>query len=260
MTRCSVISGAGVDGSRKTDFKKPSECGEERIKKFTGVLAHIQNICGEISGSNQQGGKGGSILLKKFEEFQDHLQELQKEKSQRLNKVFEDVSIVHDICAVLGIDISAKHLVFLTSAYRLINPTMSRKLEGSKLNPRFFGSINCHNPQIRLSSFRHLAKLDNSSFILGLKQILSENDISARILRSTYPEAVEMVRATIIEYPQKLHAKLRTSFKKSSSNSMPMDYTLLQVVREYGDKIELMESDGKTRTSKEKGKRKSKER
>ncbi|GJV40486.1 hypothetical protein Tco_1418926, partial [Tanacetum coccineum] len=62
---------------------------EERIKKFTGVLAHIQNICGEISGSNQQGGKGGSILLKKFEEFQDHLQELQKEKSQRLNKVFE---------------------------------------------------------------------------------------------------------------------------------------------------------------------------
>ncbi|GKC08034.1 hypothetical protein Tco_0999644, partial [Tanacetum coccineum] len=109
-------------------------------------------------------------------------------------------------------------------------------------------------------SFRHLAKLDNSSFILGLKQILSEYDISARILRSAYPEAVEMVRATIIEYPQKLHAKLRTSFKKSSSNSMPMDYTLLQVVREYSDKIELTESDGKPRTSKKKGKRKSKER
>ncbi|GKA00279.1 3'-5' exonuclease domain-containing protein, partial [Tanacetum coccineum] len=108
-----------------------------------------------------------------------------------------------------------------------------------------------------MGSFRNLAKLDYSSFNIGLKQILSENDISTRILRSTYPEAVEMVRATIIEYPQKLHAKLQTSLKKSNSNSMPMDYTLLQVVREYGDKIELTESDGKPRTSKKKGKRKS---
>ncbi|GJZ37320.1 hypothetical protein Tco_0583511 [Tanacetum coccineum] len=27
MTRCSLKSGAGVDGSRKRDFKEPSECG-----------------------------------------------------------------------------------------------------------------------------------------------------------------------------------------------------------------------------------------
>ncbi|GJZ76610.1 basic peroxidase-like protein [Tanacetum coccineum] len=33
-------------------------------------------------------------------------------------------------------------------------------------------------------SFRNLAKLDNSSFNLGLKQILSRNDISTRILKS----------------------------------------------------------------------------
>ncbi|GKA08131.1 hypothetical protein Tco_0687462, partial [Tanacetum coccineum] len=119
------------------------------------------------------------------------------------------------------------------------------------LNPKPLPKI--HN----LGSFRNLAKLDKSSFNLGLKQILSETDISTRILRRTYPEAVEMVRATIIKYPQKLHAKLRTILKKSSSNSMPIDYTLLQVVREYGDKIELTESDGKPRTSKKKGKRKS---
>ncbi|PWA95733.1 3'-5' exonuclease domain-containing protein [Artemisia annua] len=106
-------------------------------------------------------------------------------------------------------------------------------------------------------AFRNLAKLDNSSFDLGLKQILSENDISTRILRTTYPEAVEMVRATMIEYPQKLHDELGAILRKSSSNSMPMDYTLLQVVREYGDKIVLTESDGKPRTSKKKGKSKS---
>ncbi|GKA38828.1 3'-5' exonuclease domain-containing protein [Tanacetum coccineum] len=42
-------------------------------------------------------------------------------------------------------------------------------------------------------AFRNLAKLDNSSFNLGLKQILNKNDISTRILRTTYPEAVKMV-------------------------------------------------------------------
>ncbi|PWA91475.1 microtubule-associated proteins 65-1 [Artemisia annua] len=81
---------------------------DERIKKFTDVQAQIQNICGEISGSNEQGGSvvvdESNLSLKKLEEFHDHLQELQKEKSQRLNKVLELVSIVHDICAVLGID------------------------------------------------------------------------------------------------------------------------------------------------------------
>nr|GEX33885.1 65-kDa microtubule-associated protein 1-like [Tanacetum cinerariifolium] len=81
---------------------------DERIKKFTDVLAQIQNICGEIAGSNEQGGSvvidESNLSLKKLEEFHDHLQELQKEKSQRLNKVLELVSVVHDICGVLGID------------------------------------------------------------------------------------------------------------------------------------------------------------
>ncbi|GJY62318.1 hypothetical protein Tco_0462975 [Tanacetum coccineum] len=45
-------------------------------------------------------------------------------------------------------------------------------------------------------AFRNLTKLDNSSFNLGLKHILNENDISTRILRTTYPEAVEMVIET----------------------------------------------------------------
>ncbi|GKD37029.1 ataxia telangiectasia mutated family protein, partial [Tanacetum coccineum] len=45
------------------------------------------------------------------------------------------------------------------------------------------------------SSFASCGKLDYSSFNIGLKQILSENDISTRILRSTYPEAVEMMES-----------------------------------------------------------------
>ncbi|WJX31670.1 hypothetical protein P8452_20075 [Trifolium repens] len=44
------------------------------------------------------------LTLKKLEEYQSELQELQKEKSDRLQKVFEFVSTVHDLCAVLGMD------------------------------------------------------------------------------------------------------------------------------------------------------------
>ncbi|KVI02290.1 Microtubule-associated protein, MAP65/Ase1/PRC1, partial [Cynara cardunculus var. scolymus] len=82
---------------------------EERIKEFSDVQTQIQKIRGEIAGSNEQAGgqlavDESDLSLKKLDEFHDHLQELQHEKSERLNKVLEFVNIVHDICAVLGID------------------------------------------------------------------------------------------------------------------------------------------------------------
>ncbi|KAG7957729.1 hypothetical protein I3843_11G189900 [Carya illinoinensis] len=42
--------------------------------------------------------------MKKLNEYHAQLQELQKEKSERLQKVLEFVSTVHDLCAVLGMD------------------------------------------------------------------------------------------------------------------------------------------------------------
>ncbi|CAI9283508.1 unnamed protein product [Lactuca saligna] len=82
---------------------------EERIKDFSDVQTQIQKICGEIAGSsNQQAGSPkvdeSDLSLKKLSEFHDQLKELQKEKSDRLHKVLELVSTVHDLCAVLGID------------------------------------------------------------------------------------------------------------------------------------------------------------
>ncbi|KAA8523633.1 hypothetical protein F0562_010056 [Nyssa sinensis] len=81
---------------------------EERIKDFSDVQSQIQKICGEISGSNEQVGSPvvdeADLSLKKLDEFQSQLQELQKEKSDRLHKVLEFVSTVHDLCAVLGMD------------------------------------------------------------------------------------------------------------------------------------------------------------
>ncbi|KAL8209779.1 hypothetical protein R6Q57_006511 [Mikania cordata] len=82
---------------------------EERIKQFSDVLTQIQKIRLEIAGGNELSQNlkvdESDLSLKKLKEFHDHLQELQKEKSQRLSKVLEFVNILHDICAVLGIDL-----------------------------------------------------------------------------------------------------------------------------------------------------------
>ncbi|KAK9077586.1 hypothetical protein SSX86_005923 [Deinandra increscens subsp. villosa] len=80
---------------------------EERIKEFSDVQAKIKKLYGEIAGSNELAGNltvdMSDLSLKKLEEFHNHLQELEKEKSQRLNKVQESVSNLHDICGVLGV-------------------------------------------------------------------------------------------------------------------------------------------------------------
>ncbi|KAG7534312.1 hypothetical protein ISN45_Aa08g018810 [Arabidopsis thaliana x Arabidopsis arenosa] len=80
---------------------------EERVREFSDVQSQIQKICGEIAGglSNEVPIVDESDLsLKKLDDFQSQLQELQKEKSDRLRKVLEFVSTVHDLCAVLGLD------------------------------------------------------------------------------------------------------------------------------------------------------------
>ncbi|KAK1405004.1 65-kDa microtubule-associated protein 1 [Heracleum sosnowskyi] len=81
---------------------------DERIKEFSDVQSQIQKICGEIAGTTEHVGtpavNESDLSLKKLEEFRAQLLELQKEKSDRLNKVLEFVSTVHDLCAVLGMD------------------------------------------------------------------------------------------------------------------------------------------------------------
>ncbi|KAJ6828931.1 65-kDa microtubule-associated protein 1-like isoform X1 [Iris pallida] len=84
---------------------------EERIKEFAEVQSQIQKICCEIAGTLKIGEKSTTpavdeddLSLKKLDEFQSQLKELQKEKSDRLNKVLDFVSTIHDLCAVLGMD------------------------------------------------------------------------------------------------------------------------------------------------------------
>ncbi|KAK4750615.1 hypothetical protein SAY87_004097 [Trapa incisa] len=82
---------------------------EERIMEFSDVQSQIQQICGEIAGDLTMCEQApavdeSNLSLKKLDEYQARLQDLQKEKSERLHKVLEFVSTVHDLCAVLGMD------------------------------------------------------------------------------------------------------------------------------------------------------------
>lgn len=84
---------------------------EERVKEFADVQSQIQTICEEIAGTLKVGDRVGmpvvdenDLSIKKLDEFQCQLLELQKEKSDRLHKVLDFVSSVHDLCAVLGMD------------------------------------------------------------------------------------------------------------------------------------------------------------
>ncbi|XP_015059357.1 65-kDa microtubule-associated protein 1-like [Solanum pennellii] len=81
---------------------------DERVKEFLDVQSQIEKISSEIAGSSEQVETPkvdeSDLSLKKLDEFHAQLQDLQKEKSERLHKVLEFVSTIHDLCAVLGID------------------------------------------------------------------------------------------------------------------------------------------------------------
>ncbi|GAB4828689.1 hypothetical protein Ancab_018354 [Ancistrocladus abbreviatus] len=87
---------------------------DERIKQFADIKAQIQRISGEISDCsllNADAINGLSLdeedlSLRRLTEYQTHLRSLQKDKSERLNKVFEYVNEVHSLCGVLGLDFS----------------------------------------------------------------------------------------------------------------------------------------------------------
>ncbi|KAI4321996.1 hypothetical protein MLD38_035314 [Melastoma candidum] len=80
---------------------------EERVNEFSNVQSKIQKTCSEISGSVPDENpvvNEADLSLKKLDEYKDHLKELEKEKSDRLQKVLEFVRMVHHLCMVLGMD------------------------------------------------------------------------------------------------------------------------------------------------------------
>ncbi|KHM99079.1 65-kDa microtubule-associated protein 6 [Glycine soja] len=85
---------------------------DERLKQFEDVKTQIEKISGEIFGFHSVNNALSStavedehdLSLRRLNEYQTHLRTLQKEKSDRLQKVLQCVNEVHSLCSVLGLD------------------------------------------------------------------------------------------------------------------------------------------------------------
>ncbi|XP_042457233.1 65-kDa microtubule-associated protein 6-like [Zingiber officinale] len=85
---------------------------EDRIKQFSDLLSQIEKLNAEIVGFSRCCDAAGdtfkieehNLSTRKLAEYQAKLRNLQKEKSDRLHKVMEQVNEVHSLCGVLGMD------------------------------------------------------------------------------------------------------------------------------------------------------------
>ncbi|GAA0143305.1 non-motor microtubule binding protein [Lithospermum erythrorhizon] len=114
---------------------------ERRLKQFVDLKEQIDKLYVEVSGYGQIVDKMDSfnleeqdISLRKLSEYQSHLNILQKEKSERLDKVLECVSEVHCLCGLLSLDfgktVSDVHPSLSEKSFEQSTNVSDRTLEG----------------------------------------------------------------------------------------------------------------------------------
>ncbi|XP_010244424.1 PREDICTED: 65-kDa microtubule-associated protein 5-like [Nelumbo nucifera] len=83
---------------------------EDRVKEFWDVQSQIVQICAEIAGNIHLSKSADpqvderDLTVKKLEDLKSHHQELQKEKSLRLEKVNSHVNSIRELSAIMSID------------------------------------------------------------------------------------------------------------------------------------------------------------
>lgn len=95
---------------------------------------------------------------------------------------------------------------------------------------------------------------NSSNATLGLKQILEKSDICENILRHKFCEASDMIKSIDCgNHPRDQTVVGSTSF----GTTFLLDDSFSKIIRKYGERILLKESDRNPRISKRKGKRRS---
>ncbi|CAI9093212.1 OLC1v1028655C1 [Oldenlandia corymbosa var. corymbosa] len=86
---------------------------DERVKQFRAVQSQVQKISAEIAGRSEYNDTSSTVVvnesdlsLKKLEEYQNELQRLHNEKSDRLQRVEKYMSTIQNLSATLGMDSS----------------------------------------------------------------------------------------------------------------------------------------------------------
>ncbi|EAY87319.1 hypothetical protein OsI_08723 [Oryza sativa Indica Group] len=137
---------------------------KERIKELANIQSRIEQIRGEIAGTLEMGQQVAlpqinedDLTVRKLREFQLQLQELEKEKSRRLEKVLEHVGMVHDLCNVLGMDFFRT----ITQVHSSLDDSIGNEHKNisnetlSKLD-RTIGTLN-EDKRLRLEKLQELA-------------------------------------------------------------------------------------------------------
>ncbi|KDP30707.1 hypothetical protein JCGZ_15506 [Jatropha curcas] len=107
-------------------------------------------------------------------------------------------------------------------------------------------------------SYNNVMELHSSSLNLGLKEIFRKHDNGDILTRTKFSEALTILQATVSSEDSCRIAKREGIISIASSRStMPMDELILNIVRKYGEKILLKESDRKPKSSKKKEKKRS---
>ncbi|KAK1361152.1 3'-5' exonuclease domain-containing protein [Heracleum sosnowskyi] len=90
---------------------------------------------------------------------------------------------------------------------------------------------------------------------LGLKLIMEESDTCNVIMKTKFCNALEIVQATVTDFPKKVTTVQDSDSSRASESLKAIDGTVLHIIRRYGDKIVLKLSDRKPKGSKKKEKR-----
>lgn len=83
---------------------------QERIKQLTEVESQIHALSSQISGCSQVSesehlsNSKEDLSVRRLDDLYTQRQSLQKEKSDRLHKVLEFANVLHELCAVLGLE------------------------------------------------------------------------------------------------------------------------------------------------------------
>lgn len=113
------------------------------------------------------------------------------------------------------------------------------------------------NLSISGSSVKSVTGLQLSQLDLGLKQIFDTQQNSNKLCGIKFGEALEMVQAIPPDFCKTVLISDEEVTALSPDQANHMDYVLLQIVRKYGDKILLSESDRIPKIARKKAKKSS---
>ncbi|KAL8034917.1 hypothetical protein ABFX02_12G061800 [Erythranthe guttata] len=192
---------------------------EERMKQFADIKSQIEKINGEISGYgnivssvNALNLEGQDLSLRKLVEYQSNLRALQKEKSERVQKVLDYVNEVHALSSVLSVD--------------------------------FGKTVSDIHPSLHGSSMEHVTNISDST-LEGLDQAIlrlkAEKKFRFQKLKDTVGSLFELWNLMDVQKEEKLSFLRITSVVSSSESEIVQQGALsLNVIEKVSVEVERL--------------------